>query len=175
MLNKQGDNIQPWCTPFPIWNQSVVPFPIWNHSNLTCGFPGGSQGKAYACNAGDLGSIPGSGRSAGEGNGHPLQYSCLGNPIDKGTWQAAVHGVARVRYDLMTKPLPPPKPHWLLGNVFKTTMRYYYTLTEWLKQILVTRPNAGEDTEKLDHFILLVIIKKKVQPLWYSLIIYKQQ
>ena len=80
--------------------------------------------------AGDRGLIPGSGRSAGEGNGNPLQYSCLGNPIDKGTWQAAVHGVARVRYDLVTKPPPPPKPHWLLGNVIETTMKYYYTLTE---------------------------------------------
>ena len=76
----------------------------------------------------DVGLIPGSGRSAGEGNGNPLQYSCLGNPINKGTWQATVHGVARVRYDLVTKPTPPPKPHWLLGNVIKTTMRYYDTL-----------------------------------------------
>ena len=46
------------------------------------GFPGGSEGKASGCNAGDLGSIPGSGRSPGEGNGNPLQYSCLENPMD---------------------------------------------------------------------------------------------
>ena len=46
-----------------------------------------------ACNAGDLGSIPGSGRSPGEGNGNPLQYSCLENPMDTGAWQATVHGV----------------------------------------------------------------------------------
>ena len=46
------------------------------------GFPGGSDGKASACNAGDLGSIPGSGRSPGEGNGNPLQHSCLENPMD---------------------------------------------------------------------------------------------
>ena len=46
------------------------------------GFPGGSEVKASACNAGDLGSIPGLGRSPGEGNGNPLQYSCLENPID---------------------------------------------------------------------------------------------
>ena len=45
-------------------------------------FPGGSEGKASACNAGDLGPIPGSGRSPGEGNGNPLQHSCLGNPMD---------------------------------------------------------------------------------------------
>ena len=48
------------------------------------GFPGGSEGKASACNAGDLGSIPGSERSPGEGNGNPLQYSCLENPMDRG-------------------------------------------------------------------------------------------
>ena len=48
--------------------------------------PGGSNGKAFAYNVGDLGSIPGSGRSSGEGNGNPLQYSCLENPTDGGTW-----------------------------------------------------------------------------------------
>ena len=48
-----------------------------------------------ACNAGDLGLIPGSGRSPGEGNGNPLQYSCLENPMDKGAWWATVHGVAK--------------------------------------------------------------------------------
>ena len=49
-------------------------------------FPGGSDGKASAYNSGDPGSIPGSGRSPGEGNGNPLHYSCLGNPMDRGTW-----------------------------------------------------------------------------------------
>ena len=56
------------------------------------GFPCGSAGKESACNAGDLGSIPGSGRSPGEGNSNPLQYSCLENPMDRGAWWAAVHG-----------------------------------------------------------------------------------
>ena len=59
------------------------------------GFPGGSEGKASACNEGDLGSIPGSGRSPGEGNGNPLQYFCLENPMDGGTWQATVHEVPK--------------------------------------------------------------------------------
>ena len=58
------------------------------------GFPGGSEGKASACNAGDPGSIPGSGRSPAEGNGSPLQYSWLENPIDSGAWWATVQGVA---------------------------------------------------------------------------------
>ena len=61
------------------------------------GFPGGSEVKASACNVGDLGSIPGSGRSPGEGNGNPLQYSCPENPMDGGAWWAAVHGVAKRR------------------------------------------------------------------------------
>ena len=58
-------------------------------------FEFGSDGKASAYNAGDLGSIPGSGRSPGEGNGNPLQYSCLENPMDKEAWQATVDGVAK--------------------------------------------------------------------------------
>ena len=61
------------------------------------GFPGGSEVKASACNAGDPSSIPGSGRSPGEGNGTPLQYSCLENPMDGGAWWATVHGVAKSR------------------------------------------------------------------------------
>ena len=60
-----------------------------------CSFPGGSDGKVSACNARDPGSIPGSERSPGEGNGNPLQYSCLGNPMDREAWQATVHGVAK--------------------------------------------------------------------------------
>jgi len=62
------------------------------------GFPGGSEGKESTCNAEDLGSIPGLGKSLGEGNGYPLQYSCL-NSTDRRAWQAIVHGVARVRHD----------------------------------------------------------------------------
>ena len=58
-------------------------------------FPGGSDGKESACNAGDLGSIPVSGRSPGKGKGHPLHYSCLGNPMDRGAWWATVCGVTR--------------------------------------------------------------------------------
>ena len=63
-------------------------------SVVQLGFPGGSDGKDSTCNARDLGSTPGGGRSAGEGNGNPLQYSFLENPMDRGAWQAADHGVA---------------------------------------------------------------------------------
>ena len=58
-------------------------------------FPDGSEVKVSACNAGDLGSIPGSRRSPGEGNGNPLQCSCLENPMDGGAWWATVHGVTK--------------------------------------------------------------------------------
>ena len=62
------------------------------------GFPGGSEGKASACNAGDLGSMPGSGRCPGEGNGKPLQYSCLENPMDREASQFnSVQLLSRVR------------------------------------------------------------------------------
>ena len=56
-----------------------------------------SDGKESSCNAGDTGLISSLGRSPGEGNGYPLQYSCLENPMDRGAWQAAVHGVAKNR------------------------------------------------------------------------------
>ena len=62
---------------------------------LYWGFPGGSVGKESTCSAGDPGLIPGSGRTPGEGNGNLLQYSCLGNPADRGTWSPTVHGVAK--------------------------------------------------------------------------------
>ena len=70
------------------------------------GFPHSSVSKESACNAGDPGSIPGLERSPGEGNGSPLQYFCLENPMDRGAWQATVHGVTRIGHDLATKPLP---------------------------------------------------------------------
>ena len=63
--------------------------------NLEEGFPGRSYGKESACNAGDPGSVPGSGRSPGQWHGNPLQYSCLENSMDRGAWWAIVHGVAK--------------------------------------------------------------------------------
>ena len=61
------------------------------------GFPGSSEVKVSASNVGDLGSIPGLGRSPGEGNGNPLQYPCLENPMDRGAWWATVHRVTKSR------------------------------------------------------------------------------
>ena len=79
--------------------------------NDTMGFAGGSEVKASACNAGDLSSIPGLGRSPGEGNGNPLQYSCLENPMDGGAWWATVHGVAK---------------SWTQLSNFTLTIQYQY-------------------------------------------------
>ena len=72
---------------------------IWDSGNV--GFPGGSEVKASACNVGDLGSIPGSGRFSGEGHGNPLQYSCLDNPMDRGAW-CPWGGSQRVGHDWVT-------------------------------------------------------------------------
>ena len=71
------------------------------------GFPGGSVDRLSTCKAGDLGLITGSGRSPGEGNGYPLQYSCLENPMDRGAWQDTQSmGSPRVGHGLGTKPPP---------------------------------------------------------------------
>ena len=66
-------------------------------------FPGGSDCKESTCNAGDMGLIPGLGRSPGGGHGNPLQYSCLENPMDRGAWWATANGSQRVRHDWATK------------------------------------------------------------------------
>ena len=75
----------------------AISFPIGIYYVHTKGFPGGSVGKESACNAGDTGLIPGLGRSSGEGNGNPLQHSCLENLTDRGAWRAVACGVSRVR------------------------------------------------------------------------------
>ena len=86
-------------------------FPFFNLPSVVLG---GSEVKVSACNAGDLGSIPGLQRSPGEGNGNPLQYSCLENPMDGGGWWATVHGVTKSRTRLsdftftFSGPYPPP-------------------------------------------------------------------
>ena len=66
------------------------------HKQSIMGFPGDSAMKNLLANAGDMCMIPGSGRSPAGGNGNPLQYSCLGNPMDRGAWWATVHGIAEL-------------------------------------------------------------------------------
>ena len=72
-----------------LWRRNRLPTPVF------LGFPCGWAGKEAACNAGDLSSIPGLARSPGEENSNPLQYSCLENSLDRGAWQATVHGVTK--------------------------------------------------------------------------------
>ena len=79
---------------FPEAEQTWFVLFCWNYTHSAASFPGGSESKESACNAGDWGSIPGLGRSPGEGTVYPLQYSCLENPMDRGAWWAIVHGVA---------------------------------------------------------------------------------
>ena len=87
-----------------LWQMSECPsFSMSFHLCINVGLPLGSDGKVSACNAGDPGSIPGSGRSSGEGNDNPFQYSCLENPMDRGAWWAAVHEVLRVGHDSVIK------------------------------------------------------------------------
>ena len=76
------------------WRRDRLPIPVF------LGFPGGSDGRESTCNAGDLGWIPGSGRSPREGNGNPLQYSCLENPMDRGAWRDTVHRVEKSQIQL---------------------------------------------------------------------------
>ena len=95
------------CTPSPAgWNAHSLPWKvrlvlICFLPALTCpsvlhqGFPGGSDGKESACNVGDVGSIPGLGRSPGGGHSNPLQSSCLKNPVDRVAWRATVCGVSK--------------------------------------------------------------------------------
>ena len=66
-----------------------------DHQYISLNFPGSSDSKDSACNAGDLGSLPGSGRFPGEGNGYPLHYSCLEKSMDRGAWWVTVHRVAK--------------------------------------------------------------------------------
>ena len=77
-----------WVRKIP-WRTDRLPTPVF------VGFPGSSDGKESARSAGCLGSIPGLGRSPGEGKSYPLQYSCLENSMDRGAWQVTVHGVAK--------------------------------------------------------------------------------
>ena len=105
---------------------------------LTLGFPGGSEVKASACNAGDLGSIPELGRSPGEGNSNPLQYSCLENPMDGGAWWATVQRVAKSRTRLSD-----------FTFTFMLTLHFHYLLfSEYLIFTLLT--------SMLQYFIIVL-------------------
>ena len=89
----------------------------------------GSVSKESDCSAEDLGSIPGSGRSAGEGSGNPLHYSCLVNPMDRGAWRTTVHEVARVGHDWVTKPPPPVSSiHTAIKSRTRFVVKIYFRM-----------------------------------------------
>ena len=92
---RQRNDREGWCTVVCRKNSALVHVcPMSYMGHIYMGFPGGSDSKEYPCNAGDLGLIAALGRSPLEGNGNPLQYSCLENPTDRGAWWATAHGVA---------------------------------------------------------------------------------
>ena len=96
------------------------------------GFSCSSVDKESACNAGNLGLIPGLGRSPGEGNGNTLQYSCLENPMYRGSWQASVHGVLGVGHELATKSLPGDTTKIVLKGEFLVTIFSSFLLSSFL-------------------------------------------
>ena len=119
-LKKRATQVE--CKSMKLWTQEVYfTFCFRQYRDFPCG----PVVRLCSSNAGDLGSIPGSGRFPGERNGNPLQYSCLENPTDRGAWQAPVRWVARVGHDLATKP-PPPRQgpnenqilEWFVGQFF---------------------------------------------------------
>ena len=101
-----------------VFNWLYISAECWVIASLY-GFPHSSVSKESACNAGDPGLIPGLGRSSGEGNGNPLQYSWLEDPMDRGSWKATVLGVARVGHDWVTEPPHGPQSIKLYSAVVK--------------------------------------------------------
>ena len=81
----------------------IIGWQYFSFSTFNIGLHWWLSSKKSTCNAGDVGSVPGLESSPEEGNGNPFQYSCLGNLMDRGAWQAAVHEVTRVRHNLVTK------------------------------------------------------------------------
>ena len=98
-----------------VFHHSVCIFLLQKH--FFGSFPDTSIGKESAYSAEDPGLIPGSGKSPEEGNVKSLQYSCLGNPMDRGVWRATVHGVSRDGHDSVTKPPPPPPQKYWCGGI----------------------------------------------------------
>ena len=108
-LSPAWTSVSSWFMYYWIWLGKIEHYfaSVWDECSCTAvwtflGFPGGSDVKESACSTQDLGLIPVLGRSLGEGNGNPLQYSWQENPTDRGAWWATVHGSQRVRHDWVT-------------------------------------------------------------------------
>ena len=109
---------------------------LLTHIYKECGLPLWLSGKEYACNAGDVGSIPGSGRSCGEGHGNPLQYSCLGNPMDRGVWQTTVHEAAKSQTWFKWLSTHMPREYSCQNNMYVDTCVYVYVKLVTLLSLL---------------------------------------
>ena len=101
-VTKSQTRLSTWTTATAWHFRSSCSFMTQVSQALPMGFPGGSDHKEFACIAGDPGWISVLGRLPGEGNGYPLQYSCLENSMEIGAWWATVHGVTRIGHDLVT-------------------------------------------------------------------------
>ena len=121
------------------------PVSQWVRETPWWGFPGGSVVKSPPANAGDWNSIPGLGRSPGGGHGNPLQYSCLGNPTDRGVWRAIAQGVAKS----LTQPTKQPSTHittetvtviWPLVKKGKFQVGFFGPKVGWLLSVTTWSP-----------------------------------
>ena len=120
-------------------------FPL-DVTQISLDFSGGSDGKASACNAGDLGLITGMGRSPGEGNGNPLQYSCLKNSMDGGAWQATAHVVAKVQTRLSNFTFTFSFLYILYIPSLTTRHEYW---SKWKTQLIITAPLVAQMVKSL--------------------------
>ena len=123
---------------FGLWDvKAVIELSYWygwcfmSYVYLYMGFPGGSVVKNLPANEGDVGLIPGSGRSPGEGNGNLLQYPCLGNPMDRGAYQAIVRGVTKSQTWLSGWAYTHSLDHY---NVLLTVLKSWEVYSEWSQQ-----------------------------------------
>ena len=132
-------------------------------------FPGGSDGKAPIYNVGGPGLSPGLGRSPGEGNGNPLQYYCLENPMDRGAWQAAVYGVAKSRIWGHKEPDTTERLHFISLH-FTSILTSAYWLDEYafffptLCLVLFSQSNSGVYTRATNnsHFFFFFLLKSRI-------------
>ena len=121
---------------------------------LTCDASWWLRGKASAHNAGDLGSIPGSGRSPGEGNGNPLQYSCLENPMDRGVWQTTVHGLTKRTKEIHFHSHDAVKVlHSICQQIWKTQQ----WPQDWKRSVFIPIPNKGNAKECSNYCTIALI------------------
>ena len=124
-------------------------------------FAGGSDGKESTCNARDLGSVPGLERSPGEGNGNPLQHSCLENPSERGTWEATVHGVAKSWHDWATNTFTLLFSHFLpFLNILSLYHFIIHSKAMWnkVRAPLIFLKFTSLKNQEMPYFLVYIII-----------------